>query len=135
MKKEDILQKARKEGNGEYEERIQGRIMTRSALAENPGQPGGGPVLSGWIFGLYGAVFDGAVRRRTMKAELVLKNRLKETRTAAGLSQAQLAAMVGVSRNTISSIETGQFNPTAKLALILCIALDKKFEELFYFDD
>lgn len=33
--------------------------------------------------------------------------------------------MVGVSRNTISSIETGQFNPTAKLALILCIALDK----------
>ena len=60
-----------------------------------------------------------------MKSELVLKNRLKETRTAAGLSQAQLAAMVGVSRNTISSIETGQFNPTAKLALILCIALDK----------
>ena len=40
---------------------------------------------------------------------------------------------LGVSRNTISSIETGQFNPTAKLALILCIALDKKFEELFYF--
>ena len=92
-------------------------------------------MLSGWIFGLYGAVFDGAVRGRTLKAELELKNRLKETRTAAGLSQAQLAAMVGVSRNTISSIETGQFNPTAKLALILCIALDKKFEELFYFDD
>lgn len=41
--------------------------------------------------------------------------------------------MVGVSRNTISSIETGQFNPAAKLALVLCIALDKKFEELFYF--
>ena len=51
----------------------------------------------------------------------------------ANLSQAQLAEMVGVSRNTISSIETGQFNPTAKLALILCIALDKKFEDLFYF--
>ncbi len=41
--------------------------------------------------------------------------------------------MVGVSRNKISFIETGQFSPTAKLALILCIALDKKFEELFYF--
>ena len=41
--------------------------------------------------------------------------------------------MVGVSHNTISSIETGQFNPTANLALILCIALDKTFEELFYF--
>ena len=64
---------------------------------------------------------------------LILKNRLKEARTEKGLSQAQLAELVGVSRNTISSIETGQFNPTAKLALILCIALDQKFEELFYF--
>ena len=68
-----------------------------------------------------------------MKEPLHLKNHLQEVRTAANLSQAQLAEMVGVSRNTISSIETGQFNPTAKLALILCIALDKKFEELFYF--
>ena len=49
------------------------------------------------------------------------------------MSQAGLAELVGVSRNTISSIETGQFNPTAKLALVLCIALDKKFEDLFYF--
>lgn len=63
-----------------------------------------------------------------MKEQLQLKNHLKEVRTEANLSQAQLAEMVGVSRNTISSIETGQFNPTAKLALILCIALDKKFE-------
>lgn len=69
-----------------------------------------------------------------MKEKLILKNRLKEARTEKKLSQAQLADMVGVSRNTISSIETGQFNPTAKLALILCIALDKKFEDLFYFD-
>ena len=54
-----------------------------------------------------------------MKEQLHLKNHLKEVRMAANLSQAQLAEMVGVSRNTISSI--------------LCIALDKKFEELFYF--
>mgnify|MGYP001725681505 CR=1 FL=1 len=67
-----------------------------------------------------------------MNDELKLRNRLK-ARTEKALSQAQLAEMVGVSRNTISSIETGQFNPTAKLALVLCIALDKKFEELFYF--
>lgn len=65
---------------------------------------------------------------------LVLQNRVKEARMQVGLSQAQLADMVGVSRNTISSIETGQFCPTAKLALVLCIALDKKFEELFYFE-
>lgn len=69
-----------------------------------------------------------------MNNRLVLKNRLKKARTEKGLSQSQLAKITGVSRNTISSIETGQFNPTAKLALILCIALDKKFEELFYFD-
>ena len=70
-----------------------------------------------------------------MENGLILKNRLKETRAEQGLSQQKLADMIGVSRNTISSIETGQFNPTAKLALILCIAFDKKFEELFYFDD
>lgn len=68
-----------------------------------------------------------------MEDKLVLKNNLKEARSEKGLSQAELAKLVGVSRNTISSIETGQFNPTAKLALILCIALDRKFEELFYF--
>ena len=68
-----------------------------------------------------------------MDDKLVLKNNLKKARTERNLSQNQRAEMVGVSLNTISSIETGQFNPTAKLALVLCIALDKKFEELFYF--
>lgn len=66
--------------------------------------------------------------------ELVLKNRLKVARAEQKLTQGELANLVGVSRQTISSIETGQFNPTAKLALILSIALGKKFEELFYFD-
>ena len=69
-----------------------------------------------------------------MNDKLILKNRLKDARVQNGLSQTQLAEMVGVSRNTISSIETGQFNPTAKLALVLCIALDRKFEDLFYFE-
>ena len=74
---------------------------------------------------LYGAL--------NMNDLLKLKNNIKEARTEKKLSQTALAEMVGVSRNTISSIETGQFNPTAKLALLLCIALEKKFEELFYF--
>ncbi|HZK55636.1 MAG TPA: helix-turn-helix transcriptional regulator [Desulfosporosinus sp.] len=69
-----------------------------------------------------------------MNNELVLKNRLKVARAENSLSQGDLAEMVGVSRQTISSIETGQFSPTAKLALVLSIALDKKFEDLFYFD-
>ena len=68
-----------------------------------------------------------------MEDTLILKNRLKDVRAEKGISQAQLAELVGVSRNTISSIETGQFCPTAKLALILCIALEMKFEDLFYF--
>ncbi|HBG66606.1 MAG TPA: transcriptional regulator [Treponema sp.] len=68
-----------------------------------------------------------------MDGTLVLRNRLKEARAEKQLSQSQLAKTVGVSRNTISSIETGQYCPTAKLALVLCVALDKKFEELFYF--
>lgn len=68
-----------------------------------------------------------------MNEELKLSNNLSNSRKEKGLSQAELAKLVGVSRNTISSIETGQYEPTAKLALLLCIALDKKFEELFYF--
>ena len=68
-----------------------------------------------------------------MKNKLVLKNRLKEARAKKNLSQQDLADMVGVSRNTISSLETGQYEPTAKLALVLAIALDMKFEDLFYF--
>ena len=68
-----------------------------------------------------------------MDNHLVLKNNLKQVRSKKGLSQANLAELVGVSRNTISSIETGQYNPNAKLALILCVALEVKFEELFHF--
>ena len=69
-----------------------------------------------------------------MKNNLTLRNRLKTVRIKKNISQEELAALVGVSRQTISSIETGQFNPTAKLALLLCVALDKKFEDLFYFE-
>ena len=53
-----------------------------------------------------------------MNKQLILKNRLKEAQGERKLSQGQLAGLVKVSRNTISSTETGQFNPTAKLALI-----------------
>ena len=68
-----------------------------------------------------------------MNDALVLKNKLKALRREKDLSQQDLADLVGVSRNTISSIETGQFCPTAKLALVLCIALDRPFEDVFYF--
>jgi len=67
------------------------------------------------------------------KDKLVLNNHLKDIRKEKNLSQQELADMVGVSRNTISSLETGQYEPTAKLAYVLAIALDKKFEDVFYF--
>jgi len=64
-----------------------------------------------------------------------LKNRLKVTRAEKNLSQEQLAKLAKVTRQTISSIETGQYCPTAKLALMLSTILDKKFEDLFYFEE
>ncbi|MFL0196284.1 helix-turn-helix transcriptional regulator [Clostridium sp. WILCCON 0269] len=70
-----------------------------------------------------------------MNKNIQLKNRLKVARAEKRLSQEQLAVLSGVTRQTISSIETGQYCPSAKLALILSKALDKKFEELFYFEE
>lgn len=65
--------------------------------------------------------------------ELILKNKIKEYREKIDLSQQKLAEMVGTTRQTIIAIEKGTFSPTAKLAYLLCIALNVKFEELFYF--
>ena len=69
-----------------------------------------------------------------MGRSLKLCNRLKEYRQKVGYTQSQLAEHIGSSKNTISSIETGQFCPTAYLAALLCVALDCKFEELFFFE-
>ena len=69
-----------------------------------------------------------------MNESLILRNRIKEIRKEKNIRQEELAKMVGVSRQTISSIETYTYFPTAKLAYLLCIALDKKIEEIFYFD-
>jgi len=65
---------------------------------------------------------------------LELKNRLKIARAENSLTQDELASLSGVTRQTIGAIESGKFNPTAKLALILCIILENKFEDLFYFN-
>ncbi|MBQ3929267.1 MAG: helix-turn-helix transcriptional regulator [Clostridia bacterium] len=67
--------------------------------------------------------------------DIEFQNRLRVARAEKRISQGELAEMVGVSRQTISSIENNQFCPSAKLALLICIALDKKFEDLFFFDE
>ena len=64
-----------------------------------------------------------------------LCNRLKVARAEKTLSQEQLALLAGVTRQTISSIETGQYNPSALLALLLARRLDKRVEDLFFLEE
>ena len=68
-----------------------------------------------------------------MNNEIILYNRLKEIRQEKNLSQEELARLVGTTRQTIISIEKNLFNPSAKLALLICLALEEKFEKIFYF--
>lgn len=63
-----------------------------------------------------------------------LANRLRVARAEKNLSQEELANLAGVSRQTISSIETGQYTPSALLAFILARELNKRVEELFYLE-
>lgn len=62
-----------------------------------------------------------------------MKNlKLKSARAAKDMSQQTLAEAVGVSRQTINAIEKGDYNPTIKLCLAICRALDKTLDELFW---
>ena len=62
-----------------------------------------------------------------------MKNlRLKSARAALDISQQQLAEMVGVSRQTISAIEKGDYNPTINLCISICKVLGKTLDELFW---
>ena len=64
---------------------------------------------------------------------LIFDNRIRMWRAEKRMSQNALAILVGTSRQTISSIENIQFVPSARLASLICMALDKTFEEVFYF--
>ena len=62
-----------------------------------------------------------------------MKNlKLKSARAAKDMSQQGLADAVGVSRQTINAIEKGDYNPTIKLCIAICKALDKTLDELFW---
>lgn len=65
-----------------------------------------------------------------------MKNlRLKSARTEKNLSQQQLADLVGVSRQTINATEQGDYNPTIRLCISICKALDKTLDDLFWDPD
>lgn len=65
-----------------------------------------------------------------------MKNRqMKAARAEYGLSQEQLAEAVGVTRQTISMIESGKYNPTLNLCVAICKALGKTLNDLFWGED
>ncbi len=66
--------------------------------------------------------------------KITLKNRLKVARAEKNISQEDLANLVGVTRQTISSIETGQYCPSALLAFQLAKKLEKPIDQLFFLD-
>jgi putative transcriptional regulator len=67
-------------------------------------------------------------------AKIQLKNRIKVARAEKDLSQEALAKMAGVTRQTIGSIESGEYCPSALLAFLLAKRLDKRVEDLFFLE-
>ena len=63
-----------------------------------------------------------------------LNSSLKEKRTQAGLTQAELAEMCGVTRKTVNTVENGVFIPSTLLALKMARALEIRVEELFWLE-
>ncbi|MFC5411681.1 helix-turn-helix transcriptional regulator [Larkinella bovis] len=64
-----------------------------------------------------------------------MKNRIKVARAERDLSQADLAERIGVSRQTINSIETGRYVPSTILALKLAQVFEKTVEEIFHLEE
>lgn len=63
-----------------------------------------------------------------------MKNKVKLARVEYDLTQQQLAELVGVTRQTISLIEKGKYNPTLKLCLEICYVVNKSLDEVFWLD-
>ncbi|WP_416825302.1 helix-turn-helix transcriptional regulator [Ectobacillus polymachus] len=64
-----------------------------------------------------------------------MKNFVKAARVQVNLTQQQLADQIGVTRQTISLIEKGKYNPTLKLCLDICYAVNKTLDELFWVEE
>lgn len=73
---------------------------------------------------------------QSYRGEDMAKNlRMKAARAAADISQDELAKKIGVTRQTISAVENGDYNPTINLCIAICRALGKTLDELFWIDD
>lgn len=69
-----------------------------------------------------------------MKGGVFLKNRVEQLRKEQGLNQDEFAKKLRVSRQTISSIETGKYNPSLELAFAISKFFDKRIEEIFIYE-
>lgn len=65
----------------------------------------------------------------------MLKTRLRELRAREGLKQEELAALVGVRRETIGNLENGKYNPSLKLAMDIAKIFHERVEDIFYFEE
>lgn len=70
-----------------------------------------------------------------LETTYILRNRLRVARAEQNMSQEELGALAGVTRQTISSIENLQYVPSAQLAFVLAKVLRKGVEELFYLEE
>ncbi len=64
-----------------------------------------------------------------------MDNRISDERRAAGLTQQELAERLGVSRQTIISLENGRYNPSLLLARKLAVCFGKQIEDIFVFEE
>lgn len=64
-----------------------------------------------------------------------MKNRLEELRKARGIRQEELAAALGVSRQTIGSLENGRYNPSIQLAFKIARFFDLHIEDIFFYEE
>lgn len=64
-----------------------------------------------------------------------MKNRIEENRKACGMTQQQLAALLGVSRQTVISLESGKYNPSILLAHKIAQVFGARIEDVFLFEE
>ncbi len=64
-----------------------------------------------------------------------MKNRIEESRKACGMTQQQLAALLGVSRQTVISLESGKYNPSILLAHKIAQVFGTRIEDVFLFEE
>jgi putative transcriptional regulator len=64
-----------------------------------------------------------------------VKNKMRELRAMMGWSQAEIAAMLDVSRQSVIAVETGKFDPSLPLAFRIARLFGRKIEDVFFYDD